>query len=227
MTFTDPERIEVQQMLLRGIGDVLYRGEAGAIIRDPEGTLVSDIASGHEIAAQLTALGIERPCLITVRSEQAREELAAVYALQSAPDTVFVYTLAQAPARDGSLSFGVLPERHLAEAAAHYDMMENSESYLRARMEAGLLWAAADGEKLMGFIGVHSDGSMGMLEVLPAYRRRGLGYQLEAFAIAEQLRRGWTPYCHVMQGNTASEALQQKLGLTKAQNPAHWMWTQE
>ena len=37
--------------------------------------------------------------------------------------------------------------------------------------------AFVDGQ-LAGFVGEHSEGSMGMLEIFPAYRRRGLGYSL-------------------------------------------------
>ena len=55
---------------------------------------------------------------------------------------------------------------------------------------------------------------MGMLEVLPQFRRRGLAEVLEAALIAQQLERGRFPYCHVRHGNAASEALQKKLGLT-------------
>ena len=223
----DKERIEVQQMLLRGVGSVLYSSEAGAVVRDAAGGLLSDIQDAQLLIETLTSLGIERPELITVRSALVKDALCAHYTLKAEPDTVFVYEKDTAPGRDAAVHIAPMPQQHLALAAAHYNMMENSEQYLQERMEAGLLWAALDAEQLMGFIGVHSDGSMGMLEVLPAYRRRGLGYALESYAIAEQLRRGWVPYCHVMQGNTASEALQQKLGLTKAQNPAWWVWAEE
>lgn len=33
-------------------------------------------------------------------------------------------------------------------------------------------------EELVGFIGVHDTGSMGMLEVLPQVRRHGIGFTL-------------------------------------------------
>ncbi|MBR5502428.1 MAG: GNAT family N-acetyltransferase [Oscillospiraceae bacterium] len=223
----DMERIEVQQMLQRGLGEVLYRSEAGSILRDAAGGLLSDMDDAQALIEALTALGIARPALITVRSGQVKDTLCAHYALKAEPDTVFVYTHTAPPVWDTAVEIVPMPPQHLAEAAAHYDMMDNSENYLRERMQAGLLWAAVENGRLMGFIGVHSDGSMGMLEVLPAFRRRGLGHALESYAIAQQLRRGWTPFCHVMQGNTASEALQQKLGLTKAQRPAWWIWAEE
>ena len=66
---------------------------------------------------------------------------------------------------------------------------------------------------LAGFAGIHQEGTMGLLEVLPQFRRRGLAEVLEVGLIAQQLHRGLLPYCHVRLGNTASEALQTKLGL--------------
>lgn len=46
---------------------------------------------------------------------------------------------------------------------------------------------------LAGFIGIHEEGSIGMLEVLPAYRRRSLGYALEAGAIRPRTEGGRYP----------------------------------
>ena len=66
---------------------------------------------------------------------------------------------------------------------------------------------------LAGFAGVHQEGALGMLEVVPAFRRRGLAEALEAAVIARVLEAGGFPYCHVRLGNTASESLQEKLGL--------------
>lgn len=71
--------------------------------------------------------------------------------------------------------------------------------------------------------GFHDDGSMGMLEILPPFRRRGYAAQLEAFLIAAALKEGRTPYCHVVDGNEASLYLQRKMGLTCTRLPAIWV----
>lgn len=86
------------------------------------------------------------------------------------------------------------------------------ESHIRGRIAEGMLGGLVEGE-LAGFAGIHQEGALGMLEVLPQFRRRGLAEALEAAVIAMQLQRGRFPYCHVRLGNPASEALQKKLGL--------------
>ena len=77
---------------------------------------------------------------------------------------------------------------------------------------------------LAGFIGTHSEGSMGMLEVFPEHRRKGYGMMLESYLIRWHLERGWTPFGHVIDGNEASIRLQQKAGMEKGDLPAIWVF---
>lgn len=104
------------------------------------------------------------------------------------------------------------PMDRLDDVMTHYDNV-NDPAYIIDRIEKGDLFAGyLDGE-LCGFIGFHNDGSMGMLEVFPDFRRHHVGFALEQNLINEALRRGWVPYCHIYEGNTPSVNLQKKLGL--------------
>ena len=76
---------------------------------------------------------------------------------------------------------------------------------------------------LAAFAGIHAEGSMGMLEVLPDCRRRGMGEALEAFLITRQLEKGWVPFCQVFDGNESSLRLQKKLGLKLAPGRLYWI----
>ncbi len=96
------------------------------------------------------------------------------------------------------------------------------ESHVRGRIREGMVGGMVDG-RLAGFAGVHQEGAMGMLEVLPQYRRRGIAEVLESEIIARQIRKGRLPYCHVLLGNAASVALQTKLGLTFDPKPLFWL----
>lgn len=86
----------------------------------------------------------------------------------------------------------------------------------------GIFGAIANG-KLAGFIGRHSDGSMGMLEVFESFRRRGIAAALEKFLITYVMTFGRIPVCDVFTDNPASMALQQKLGLTKGIGYTYWI----
>lgn len=85
----------------------------------------------------------------------------------------------------------------------------------------GVFGAIADG-KLAGFIGRHGDGNMGMLEVFPEFKRRGIGGALERFLINYIMTFGRKPICDVFADNGASIELQNKLGLTPSSYYTFW-----
>ena len=80
------------------------------------------------------------------------------------------------------------------------------------------------GDRLAGFIGEHLEGSMGLLYVLPEFRRRGLATALEKHYIARTMDRGFVPFGQVKKDNLESLMLQKKLGMTQSDNLTWWMW---
>lgn len=105
----------------------------------------------------------------------------------------------------------------------HYSKDEDRE-YILSRICAGVMFGAFIGDKMAGFIGIHDDGAMGILEVLQQYKRQGIGSMLESFQINRQLNKGRVPYAHIITGNTASLNLQKKLGLSIADKKICWMF---
>jgi len=76
---------------------------------------------------------------------------------------------------------------------------------------------------LVGFIGSHEEGSMGMLEVFPQYRRRGIGEYLTLAYASRLLAKGRVPWSQVIAGNDASLAMQLKWGFTVAPERIAWL----
>ena len=95
---------------------------------------------------------------------------------------------------------------------------------MKERIEAGAFIGAFDSGQLIGFAGIHGDGSAGMLYVAEEYRRKGIGGALESCIINQQLANGQTPYCQIAEGNDASIALHEKLGLYIAEQPMWWLF---
>lgn len=85
------------------------------------------------------------------------------------------------------------------------------------------IFGALVGGRLAGFIGRHRDGNMGMLEVYPEFRRRGIGEELQKFLMLYVMTFGRIPICDVYEDNAPSIALQKKLGLTRADNYTFWI----
>ncbi|MDD4311433.1 MAG: GNAT family N-acetyltransferase, partial [Eubacteriales bacterium] len=104
---------------------------------------------------------------------------------------------------------------------AHYHMVEDVR-YIRERIEADMFGVFLNGE-IAGFVGTHEERSMGLLKILPEYRRLGLAYALEARLINHLLSQGRVPFCQVAIVNNASIRLQQKLGLVLSDHVVYWL----
>lgn len=102
-----------------------------------------------------------------------------------------------------------------------YDLLP-PEQVRRHIMDGTLLGGYVGGE-WAGFIGLHDEGSMGMLYIFPSARRRGLGYTLEGLLINRLLSEGRLPWAQIFTDNTASLALQEKLGLARSDEEIVWL----
>ncbi len=95
--------------------------------------------------------------------------------------------------------------------------------YIRARIQAGAMYGAFAEERIVGFAGIHSEGSLGMLFVEEPFRRQGIAAALEACAVNRMLEKGWTPYGQISAENAASIKLQEKLGFYRAEKTFWWL----
>lgn len=119
-----------------------------------------------------------------------------------------------------------LTTKDAAAVIEHYHMMSDiNEAY--ELIDNELMYGADIDGELVGFIGWHSDGSAGMLEVFPEYRRRGIGVELECFMHNLHVERGWIPYGHVYASNEASHKLQGKLDLTVSSDNIWWTFDED
>lgn len=105
----------------------------------------------------------------------------------------------------------------------NYKSVDDLE-YITQLLNKKLLWGVYENNVLAGFMGVHPEGSMGLLEVLPQFKRKGYGYQLETFLINYFLKKGQMPFCQVVEGNEASLKLQQKIGMEISPETTTWFF---
>lgn len=103
-----------------------------------------------------------------------------------------------------------------------YDM--GSEDELREAFFGPDFLGGYLGDELVGYIGIHGEGAMGMLHVFEPFRRRGYAEAIYASLINSQLEKGRLPYAQVIEGNEASLSLQRKLGFTVSEGLLYWMW---
>lgn len=137
-----------------------------------------------------------------------------------------VYVKKEAPVPQLSDGFTIqrLTTQHLPAIIRQYrqsmaDLAK--EAYLTPVLEDGM-YGAFYGKELCGFIGVHEQESMGLLEIMPAWRRKGLAIALEQFMIGRQLERGRLPYAEIVKDNIASLRLQKRLGMKVGKELTYW-----
>ena len=110
--------------------------------------------------------------------------------------------------------------------------LETPEEIARMAKDGEILAAYlpdAENERkhFVGFIGSHADGSLGMLHVFDAYRRRGFAEEIESMQVNLWLEKGLLPFGHVIEGNEPSYRLQKKLGMRFAGEWVTWMKIKE
>lgn len=115
-----------------------------------------------------------------------------------------------------------LDERFLPFLEEHY-AHASDEGYLLGRLRAGVMFGAFLRDRPAGFIGLHEEGSMGMLEVLPEFRRMGIAQALETFLANRLLSEGKMPFAQIVEGNSASLQLHKKLRFSMSESTLCWL----
>ncbi|MCH5146996.1 MAG: hypothetical protein J1F61_03190 [Clostridiales bacterium] len=114
-----------------------------------------------------------------------------------------------------------LLQENEAEAASQMYHFTIDDALRHIRL--GLVYGGFDNGEMVTMIGLHYQGSMGLLEVKENCRRRGYGQIMEKFLINSLLEHGRIPYCQIIDDNAPSLALQSKLGLDISKNKLFWM----
>lgn len=212
--------------------ETIDRNNAELIYAEQDGVLLLNIPSGtymistenEEVLEKMCGL-ITEPKLITLHQAKFAQFLQAKYGFKHKMECLQCAYLSrerlEEKASDG-IEMRELTQAELQFVCKNYDH-PSDESYIAERIEAGMLGAFC-GKECAGFIGTHSEGTMGMLQVLPYFRRRGIAYTLEAALINRLLKRGFIPHAQIVTTNKASVLLQEKIGMSFSDKSVTWLF---
>lgn len=234
----------------RGTGELLLCTHNAIMMREPAGDLIL-LHAKDEVAAEalITVLGPAAQYAVHGdRLAQLVQKKTGFRLWEKCVQTCYLEK--KAPDFVSEAEFKMLGPEYETMIVEHYGDVIGAD-YARERLAAGVVMGAflkcaggtdgagdtvsaagvdravnvagADGV-LAGFIGTHPEGSMGMLHIFTEYRRRHLGFALEAEQIRRFLEQGIIPFCQIVDTNAASLALQKKLGMTFSDELVYWLY---
>ena len=213
--------VSVIDPIERGTAEVLYAAKDCVMVKDKISGVVMLQTENIELADRLLDSLPKDTTHIVAHNISLAELIENKLGYKKrVPCNQAVYSGKPLAILNNGLEIRLMKEGDAQEASAMYF---HSEDEAEDHIRRGLVYGGFYGGKIAAMIGLHYQGSMGLLVVKEEFRRRGLGEIMEKFLINSLLERGKTPYCQVVEGNTASLNLQRKLGLDISENMLYWM----
>lgn len=215
--------------------DMLYalkQGGATCLLDQKDAILISDPKHAYLYADALSATAAKQiltlaetiPYELFLRGAFLQAEVLKhpVYHCEE-PYRFHVYMKSVPPiSKQTIISHRKLNKDMITTVCKHYSFQNLADpNYISQRIEEGMIGAFSESE-LVGFIGIHDTGSIGLLEVFPAYRRRGIASGLVIAMIEEQLNRGNLPFGEIHLHNEASQKLARHLGFVSDDTIIVW-----
>ena len=224
-------RLRISGIDYLGLDRVLKRGSGDIIIEQTDAILIRDrISEAYMLACEDTAIGLSlldryigQDCNLLMVSDYSLGKTAFKrYGFSDKLECFQVAYFGEKPSCSTGLSIRIADEHDLAMLTRNYQLISPKELEKVVRRKNLLL--GYDQDRLIGFIGEHLEGGMGILYVFPEYRRQGFGTALQTHLITRTMERGFIPFGQVEKRNQASLDLQKKIGMTQSDNLIVWMW---
>lgn len=199
---------------------LLHLSDAGVVLRHCSGTIfAASFSSDADTVADAIPMDAR---LVDVHDERLFRILASRGYSFEEPCYLFSYHGSRKD--EGKYAFREFSQKDFPIYAEHYKSGDEEE-LMKDVLDKRVI-GIYDDKILMGFAGFHKEGSMGMLEVFPSFRRKGVGTCLISHLINLRLDSGCIPFCNVYVSNEPSIRLQAVLGMSKAKGLSYWLWKQ-
>ena len=209
----------------RGTAEVLHAAAEGVFLHETQSDAYMLSATDFETGKPWLD-GVGRHPLVCVHQRCFADYLNRKYGYAMQLDCFqAVYTKKNLlPIDAGSgLEIRALQPKAAQEVYQHYH--DNADlDYICGRIMAGELFGGFEGDKLCGFIGTHTEGSIGLLHILPDCRRRGFARKMESFMVNRALNAGRVPFSQISLDNEQSLALHRSLGFELSNKVLHWLF---
>ena len=215
---------DMTEPIRRGTAEIISAGENGVL-------LIETISRAYMLAADTAEEGIrllskvKNPKLASIHRMDIAYEVSRLFGLPVTMECHTAVWTGQTPpkAHSGAFDVRVLNRGHIQLIADMYSHPGIGPGYIDGRIMAGEMIGAFVGDELAGFIGLHEEGSMGMLEVARKFRRQGVASSLLSHLCAWLLSRGRTPFSQFATDNEPSRRLHEHMGFRISNRPVYWL----
>lgn len=231
--------MDMIESLRLGNGKLLYFGEKGILLKDKKSGVymisAGNAEAGKGILDEMSAKDKEQMQMLVVHSVNLfvdEADAAANGFIMGQGCFQAVYTRGVTLPVRKDILIKQLDVSYADVVCQHYHMIPD-KAFVEEKLNSGVMYGvfvevenkeqSDKAHKLAGFVGQHEEGSMGMLEIFPEFRRRGFAETLEAYNINRILGEGRIPYCQIFDDNEASLKLQEKMGLRISKEKLWWM----
>lgn len=206
----------------RGTADILYAESDGVFIKEQRSNAymisVNNLEKGQEL------LNVIAKCnLMVVHQKFMVDYISNRFGLSERLECVQAVYMDKTKVRiKEELEIRQLEQNQIEVILEHYNKLSKYE--IEELLKNGNLFGGYKDEKLIGFIGTHLEGSMGLLEIFHQYRRLGYGATLESYMVNQMLEKGLIPFGQIEINNEKSMALQKKLGFEISEDKLYWLF---
>ncbi|MBO7377775.1 MAG: GNAT family N-acetyltransferase [Clostridia bacterium] len=205
--------------------DFIYCENDGVFIYDKSAFLYMIATDSEETCLKATA-GARDIKLVACHNPYERDIIKRKYTFAGCNECFQVIWRKERPAMPGKFRIKRLePTEENVEFVFKNYTLAFSREHLAFIMKNLGMYAAYTGENIAGFIGRHEERSIGLMEVLPEYRRMGVATELALFMINRVMDEGEIPYGQVIVDNEKSIAMQKKLGFTFSESHVYWLYS--
>ncbi len=214
--------MDMIEVIRRNTADLLYADVDGVLIREQKSDAymisVNDVESGCRLIDT-----IAEGNLFVAHQENMAEHISNKYNLKGKMECFqVVYEQEHRLEVSDEISIRALELEHINIILEHYKKLSYLE--MKELLEQGAMFGGYKDGVLIGFIGNHLEGSIGLLEVFPEFRKRGYGTILESYMVNHMLQKGQVPFAQIEVNNIASLELQKKLGFRVSKDRLFWLF---
>ena len=224
MDLSGIEYLGFHRIMDRGTAEVIEKTDDVLFLHDPVSEVNFLAGATDEAAIEALDRHADREFILITTpnkgaAEYARDKMGYKEFLECYQ---YAYT-GEMPEPDPRLTLRTAEMDDLKSITDVYDLL-SAEEIAKIIQRGCAIMAYDEEDRLVGFIGEHLEGSLGMLFVFPEHRRKGYAEALENIAFRWTMERGLVPFGQVVSDNYPSLELQKKMGLAIADKPVYWTW---